>query len=232
MTKLAIFDIDGTLLDAAEADTICFLGSLQEEFELTDIDTRWETYRHTTAAGIYEEIFERALSRKPSGSEIRRHIDCQRNLYEELHSRNPGMFVEISSACDILKFLESHPDWRIGIATGGWKEPALLKLKSIDIKCEELPLATCSDAKTREEILLKCIDLSKDQYGVAEFEKIVSVGDAVWDLKTAANLKLGFIGINKPVKFKDYGDCRVLQDFSNRELFMQYLEEALVPHIV
>ena len=92
-------------------------------------------------------------------------------------------------------------------------------------------MVTGSDANTREEILLKCIDLSKNQYGVTKFEKSVSVGDAVWDLKTAGNLKLGFIGINKPEKFKDHEDCRVMQDFSNRELFMQYLEEAIVPEV-
>jgi len=230
--RLAIFDIDGTLLKAGEADTICFLGSLQEEFEKDDIDTRWETYQHTTAAGIFEEIFERTSSRRPSESEIRKHIDRQTNLYEKLHSRDPSMFVEVTGANAILRLLGCHSDWQIGIATGGWKEPALLKLKSIGIECESLPLATCSDAVSREEILLRCIDLSKEQYGIADFEKVVSIGDAVWDLKTAANLKLGFIGINTPEKFKDYKDCRVLQDFSDQVLFMQYLEEAHVPRML
>jgi phosphoglycolate phosphatase-like HAD superfamily hydrolase len=229
--KLVIFDIDGTLLDAAKADTICFLGSLQEAFGQSNIDTRWETYRHTTAAGIFEEIFERTSSRKPSESEIRRHIDRQTKMYEELHSQKPGMFVEVSGACDILTFLGRHPDWQVGIATGGWKKPALLKLKSIGIECDDLLLASCSDAISREDILRKCIDLSKEQCGITEFEKIVSVGDAVWDLKTAAKLKLGFIGISTHEEFKDYENCRVLQDFRNQELFMQYLEEARVPRI-
>ena len=80
--------------------------------------------------------------------------------------------------------------------------------------------------------MLACIDKAKEQYGVAEFEKIVSVGDAVWDLKTAANLNIGFIGINEPAKFKFLGDCRAMRDFSDRELFMEYLEEALVPRIL
>jgi phosphoglycolate phosphatase-like HAD superfamily hydrolase len=232
--KLALFDIDGTLLDADEANeaaTISFIDSFHEDFGITHIDTRWETYRHATEAGNFEEFFERALSRKPSESETRRYIARQTTLSEELHSRNPGMFVEIKGASAILTFLGSHPDWHIGIATGCRKESALFKLQSIGIECEDFPLATSSDAISREEVLRICIQKSKDYYGVGEFEKIVSVGDAVWDLKTAANLKLGFVGINKPEKFKGHKDCRVLQDFNDRELFMQYLEEALVPRI-
>lgn len=231
MAKLALFDIDGTLVNSNEVDAICYVRSVQEEFGLDKIDDRWETYTHATDSGIFEEIFERAFSGKPSESEIRRTVARLANLLEQYYSSNPGMFDEIAGAGNLLKFLQDHADWRIGIATGAWKESALLKLNSAGIEYGGLPMVTGSDAKTREEILLKCIELAKDQYGVAEFEKIVSVGDAVWDLETAGNLKLGFIGINKPEKFKDYENCRVMQDFSNQELFMQYLEEALVPRV-
>jgi phosphoglycolate phosphatase-like HAD superfamily hydrolase len=231
MPNLVLFDIDGTLVNSNEVDAICYVRSVQEEFGLEKIDDRWETYKHATDSGIFEEIFERFFSRKPSEPEISRTVARLVRLLAEYHSRKPAMFDEIGGAGETLQMLKCLPDWRIGIATGAWKESASFKLNSAGIKYEGLPIVTGSDAKTREEILLKCVDASKNQYGIAEFEKIVSVGDAVWDLKTASNLKLGFIGINKPEKFKDYKDCRVMQDFSNRELFMQYLEEALVPRI-
>jgi len=231
MPNLVLFDIDGTLANSNEVDAICYVRSVQEEFELEKIDDRWETYKHATDSGIFEEIFERAFSRKPSEAEIGRVIARLANLLEEHYSSNPAMFDEIAGASKILQMLRNHPEWQIGIATGAWKESALIKLNSAGIKYEGFPMVTGSDAKTREEILLRCIDLSKEHYGVGEFDKIVSVGDAVWDLKTAANLELGFIGINKPEKFKNYRDCRVMQDFSDQELFMEYLEEAVIPHI-
>jgi phosphoglycolate phosphatase-like HAD superfamily hydrolase len=230
MAKLVLFDIDGTLVNSNEVDAICYVRSIQEEFGLDKIDDRWETYKHATDSGIFEEIFERAFARKPSESESDRIVARMVSLLAEYHAHTPSMFDEIGGASDLLKLLRDHREWEIGIATGAWRESALFKLNSAGIDYEGLPMITGSDAKTREEILLRCIDNSKEHYGVADFEKIVSVGDAVWDLKTAANLKFGFIGINKPEKFKDYEDCRVVQDFRDQELFMQYLEEALVPH--
>lgn len=231
MAKLVLFDIDGTLANSNKVDAICYVRAVQEEFELEHIDDRWETYKHATDSGIFEEIFERAFSRKPSESENDRVVARMARLLEEYHSQDPSLFHEISGAGDLLAYLRDHPIWKAGIATGAWKESALFKLKAAGIDYRGLPMVTGSDAKTREEILLRCIDLSKERYGVGEFEKIVSVGDAVWDLKTAANLKLGFIGINKPEKFKSYKDCRVMQDFRDQGLFMQYLEEAWVPHV-
>jgi phosphoglycolate phosphatase-like HAD superfamily hydrolase len=231
MANLVLFDIDGTLANSNEVDAICYVRAVQEEFELEKIDDRWETYKHATDSGIFEEMFERAFSRKPSEPEVGRVIARLANLLREYYSRDPGMFDEIDGASNLLQRLRDDPDWKVGIATGAWKESALLKLKSAGINYEGLRMITGSDAKTREEILLRCIDLSKEQYGVIEFEKIVSVGDAVWDLKTAANVNVGFIGINKPEKFKDYEECRVMQDFRDQELFMQYLEEASIPRI-
>jgi phosphoglycolate phosphatase-like HAD superfamily hydrolase len=231
MPKLVLFDIDGTLSDTDEADTECFLRSMEETFGLTEVDTRWETYQHATEAGIFEEIFERAYSRKPTESEIRRHIDCQSSLLEECYSRAPAMFTEICGAGKALELLAEHPDWRVGIATGAWRESALFKLNSAGLRFDGLPMATGSDAKTREDILLKCIDRAREHYGVVEFEKVVSVGDAVWDLETAAGLGIGFIAINEPAKFSDYPECVVLRDFSDLDTFVKRLEDAQPPRM-
>lgn len=232
MPKLVLFDIDGTLVNSNEVDSICYIRSIEEEFGLAKIDDRWDTYQHATDSGIFEEIFERAFSRKPTESEIRRHVDRMASLLQEYNSRSPAMFDEIGGAGETLRLLADHPDWRIGIATGAWRESGLFKLKCAGLDFDGLPMTTGSDAKTREDILLKCIDEAREQYDVAEFEKVVSVGDAVWDLKTAANLNVGFIGINDPAKFKFLGGCRAMRDFGDRELFMQYLEEAPVPRIL
>jgi len=231
MAKLVLFDIDGTLVDSNEVDAICYVRSVEQAFGLTDIDDRWETYTHATDSGIFCEIFERAFSREPSESEVRKHIDCMEGLLREYYSRNPAMFNEIGGAGEILRKLKDRPDWRIGIATGAWRESAVFKLQSAGIDYEGLPFTTGSDAKTREEILLKCMDMAREQYEIGEFDKIVSVGDAVWDLKTANKLRVGFIGINKPEKFADFPDCRVLSDYTGQELFMRYLEEAEIPRL-
>ncbi len=229
MAKFVMFDIDGTLVDSNEVDAICFVRSIEEEFDIADIDARWETYKHATDSGIFEEIFERAFASKPSGREIRRHIERFSNLLEEHYSQDSAMFAEIGGAGAVLKKLKDHPEWKIGIATGAWRESALFKLRSAGLDVRGIPLVTGSDAKSREEILLGCIEDSKACYGADKFEKIVSVGDAVWDLKTANKLGVGFVAINEPQKFIDFPDCKVLKDFGRQELFMKCLEEAETP---
>jgi hypothetical protein len=44
-------------------------------------------------------------------------------------------------------------------------------------------------------------------------------------------LKIPFIGINKPDKFRHLAECKVLRDYSDAETFMKYLEGATVPVI-
>jgi phosphoglycolate phosphatase-like HAD superfamily hydrolase len=54
-----------------------------------------------------------------------------------------------------------------------------------------LPLASCDDGITREGILRRGIALAEGSDG----DVIVSFGDAPWDVRAAANLRLPFIGI-------------------------------------
>jgi phosphoglycolate phosphatase-like HAD superfamily hydrolase len=48
---------------------------------------------------------------------------------------------------------------------------------------------------SREEIVNSAIEKAKKYYNVDEFQKIISVGDGIWDLKTARNLGIHFLGI-------------------------------------
>ena len=47
----------------------------------------------------------------------------------------------------------------------------------------------------REKIVRKAIENASAFYKVKKFERIISVGDGLWDLITANNLGLEFIGI-------------------------------------
>lgn len=56
-------------------------------------------------------------------------------------------------------------------------------------------LATSKTSFTREGFVQEAITRAKNYYGITDFEQIITVGDGVWDLQTAKNLKLEFIGI-------------------------------------
>lgn len=230
MKKLVIFDIDGTLIDSSEVDEICFVQSIQDEFQIENISDNWESYTEATDSGIFEEIFQNSFSRKPSRDEQIKHIERFVALLRDYHAKEPSMFQEISGARDILERLKHHAGWEVAIATGGWRESALFKLHAVPIDIKGIPMMTSSESKCRDEILRKCIEYAKRVYNVDKFERIISIGDAIWDLKTAYSLGIGFIGINSS-RFSRYRGCLALTDFTDQDTFMNYLERAEIPDI-
>jgi len=64
--KLAIFDIDGTLIDSSALDTQCFLDAFDCEFGLKATAIDWSDYVHHTDRGLVYEFLNRAWSRAPS----------------------------------------------------------------------------------------------------------------------------------------------------------------------
>jgi beta-phosphoglucomutase-like phosphatase (HAD superfamily) len=85
--KLAIFDIDGTLTNTNSVDDECFVKALAEAHAITEIDTDWATYPHTTDSGITLRIFQEKFGRNPEETELGKFKCCFVNmLSEQYHS--------------------------------------------------------------------------------------------------------------------------------------------------
>ena len=231
MANLVIFDVDGTLVKSVKVDTQCFVQSIEDLFGIKNIDTRWHTYKTATDSSIFEEIFEKTLLRKPTSSEIHMHVEKFTKLLNERYQQNHNLFKEVRGAKIVLSQLKAHPTWKSAIATGGWQKSTALKLTLAGIDFDEIPFVSASDERTREDIVRKCINNSKKHYAVNHFDKIVSVGDTTWDIKTAHNLKIGFVGINEPSVFKDVRRCLSIKDYTDYEIFVTLLEDSMTPDI-
>jgi phosphoglycolate phosphatase-like HAD superfamily hydrolase len=223
--KLAIFDNDGTLVDTDQADEDCFARALELEFGTTGASMNWADYTHVTDSGITREIFQQVFGRYPEPEEIRRLTDRFVDLLKSYSQR----FNEIPGARDLLRLLSDTSDWKIAIATGGWYAPATYKLKCANISIEDIPLSTADDVISREDIVRDCIAKAQTHYGVNRFSKIVSVGDGVWDVKTAKKLGLPFIGVGDEARLRGWDAFHVVQDYRDPMGFIQLLEEAQIP---
>ena len=108
--------------------------------------------------------------------------------------RNMNPVKEIKGAHELLDHL-NQKNYALAFATGSLKAPALLKLEQAKLWYVESLIATANDHITREAIVKDAIAKAKSYYQEETFDAIISVGDGLWDLQTARNLNLQFMGV-------------------------------------
>ena len=228
--KLIIFDIDGTLLDSMDIDSKCYIKSLENEFGIKKINDDWAIYKHATDSGIFQEIYNQYYNTSPKPDDYLKHENSFFNIYNAKLKNNLFSFLQTPGAKEIIYILKSLPNYFISFATGSYKKTALLKLKQFNILENDFPVTTANDAISREDIFLLSIKKAKNLYKVNKFDKIISIGDEIWDLKTAINLSLPFIGIGKN-KFKKISNCLSLDNFQDKEQFINTINKSYIPEL-
>ncbi len=61
--KLAILDLDGTLVQSYELDAECFVAAFDDALGIADVDTDWARYDHVTDPGIAAQIIRERRGR-------------------------------------------------------------------------------------------------------------------------------------------------------------------------
>ena len=95
----------------------------------------------------------------------------------------------------MLRYLAGQNGMAVALATGGWESTARLKLEWAGYDIRDIPLASSSDADTREEIMQIAELRAQDRHGAPGFDTITYVGDGVWDARAAASLGWRFLGV-------------------------------------
>lgn len=230
--KLVVFDVDGTLTNTMKVDAECFHRAFAEVFDVRDINTNWSDYTHVTDSGITIEILEKHAARAPTGEELSRLKGRFIELLVEAFERNPDSIQPIRGAREALGSLTEDSGWAVAIATGAWRVSATLKLATARIEVDGIPAAFSDDRIARESIVERAIELARDEHDRSAFDRVVYVGDAIWDIKTSRNLGIGFIGVaegDERERMREDGASHVIPHFGDYEKFYRYLELAEVP---
>lgn len=183
-----MFDIDGTLVESYELDSRCFIDAVKTVTGLT-IDSDWSKYQHVTDSGILNEVL----------------LSCTRSIREDYKVQIKKLFLknleaslayqpvkEVLGAGAFLNSLKSMSNVVVSLATGGWRESAVLKLESAGINYFSLPLASSNDHHSRIEIMkLAAKRASNNHYPCTYF------GDGVWDKEACSQLGYNFILVGK-----------------------------------
>lgn len=190
--RLALFDIDGTLTASNEVDDECFAEVVAAELGVRAEDIDWSAAPHITDVGIAHWLWTRHRGRGPSDAELAGVRERFVELMRERLRVSPERCRPIRGALESLARLEAD-GWTIALATGAWRDSARLKLRAAGIS-PALPLFAADEAMAREEILTLARDHCAGRSPGA-FDRIVSIGDGVWDVRTARRLSLPFVGV-------------------------------------
>jgi phosphoglycolate phosphatase-like HAD superfamily hydrolase len=216
--NLAVFDIDGTLTDSVVVDEVCFLQAFRDVLGIEVINTNLLEYRFQTDSGLTWEICHRHLGRAPTPAEISCLQARFLELLQAISEPNRQPFGEVPGAGALLRHLNAHSPWHVAIATGGWRVSARFKLARAGLPVDAFPWANADDALDRVDILRTAVSRAAQDYGQHAFEKVVYVGDGVWDVRAAKALGLGFLGRaagSKAQGLMEEGASYVLEDFSD-----------------
>lgn len=191
-----MLDIDGTLVESYEIDSQCFIDAVKDVTGLS-IDSDWSKYRHVTDSGILDEVFpsERCSNSEAIKVKIKR---CFLKKLEQALAQQP--VKEVVGAAAFLKLLQSMDNVVVSLATGGWRESAMLKLNSANIHFSSIPLASSNDHYSRIEIMKLA---ANSQYPCTYF------GDGVWDKEACDSLGYSFVLVGS--KFEHHPSIKDFQ---------------------
>ena len=225
--NLLVFDLDGTLTRTNEVDTDCFVQALGDSLGIDNVNTSWEEYEHATDLGCLQEAFLKRFSRPVTPEETERFIGHFLKLLRKHRGERAIAFAEVPGAAAVLRRLKTDSQWAIALATGCWEPSARFKIAMAGIPLENVPAAFANDGPSREGIIRAAIERAGDR-----FDRVVSVGDAIWDVRTARRLGLPFVGIaggSRSQKLRAAGATHTVETFLDQDRFMQCVEQAGIP---
>ena len=210
---LVVFDIDGTLTRTDSIDEVCYVAAVEEVLSIPNIDTDWTHYPHVTDSGILRYLVHDVLP-----EEMERVCQCFRQNLEDAFRRQPDSCRPVGGGPEMLRQLAEQSDVAVALATGGWEPTARLKLERAGYDIADIPLASSSDADTREEIMRIAERRAREKHGVQGFDAITYVGDGVWDARAAANLGWRFLGVGtgeQATRLEREGAIAVIDHYSS-----------------
>ena len=182
-----ILDIDGTLIDSMGVDPKLYFSSIERVLGrvcLRDLDD----YDHVTDSGILGQILEE--NGFSGAGELAASIKAMFMKGLNSHIEDIGSFPVIEGAVQFVERVRRSTDTRIAIATGCWRESALLKLQTSGFNIEGIPVATSDDSPSRVEIMRSALRMTGSDAGAVTY-----FGDAEWDQRACHDLGWNFVAV-------------------------------------
>ncbi len=228
---LVVFDVDGNLADTAPVDMECFWQAAKEIFRLpSDYPTWVEGLKDVTGLGILALFCEQAFARKMSASELDQFKGRFVAILEAAVLKNVKCFCAMPDAADVLAALRATAGFEAAIATGCFLASAEFKLRSAGLLQPDIPIASCDNARSREEIMTISANRTVAKHG-RNVSAVTYIGDGLWDFQAAQRLGWNFIGIgtgDAADQLLRAGAMALLPHFSPSEGFFDAISKAAI----
>lgn len=211
--SLIVFDIDGTLCDSVGLHQNAFAQALRK-IGVQSVPSELNGFKYHTDSYIARTIYEADQKTDFSNAKLKAF---EKLIWQAIQNIT---ICEIPGAAQSLHYLHSQTDFGICFATGSLQKPAQHKLSSVGIPFKEEQLTTANEFEDREKIVEAAIKKALHFYQTESLDRIISVGDGLWDLVAAQNLNIEFIGIgavNKEVML-EHGMTAHCNDFNDFHL--------------
>lgn len=194
--NLIVFDIDDTLTQSVTQHQLAFVHTMKAT-GIIEIDGNWKAYKHHTDSYILKENYENNFKAPFDPGLL---DDFENRMLDIMSTLEP--IKAIKGAGHFVDFLRNEENYALAFATGSLLAPAIFKLEQADIWYTEELIVASNRFYERELIVSEAIEKARQYYKVSDFENIISIGDGIWDMQTAINLGLRFIGVG----LKNYAD--------------------------
>lgn len=228
-----LFDVDGTLVHSGRRDSSCFAQAYEEIYQKPFPSLDWHTFPHVTDHIIFGTCIRKHFNRGYSREEKYIFRTRYMSLLQKKREQEPAAFQSVPGAPELIAEMREREELIIAIATGGWSEPAQIKLKHVGIEPDELIISGGDWKETREDIVHDAINRVGKNENVP-VDRVVYVGDALWDVITTANLNMDFVGVRHGGDFdvlREAGAEIVLRDFRERDAFFEAIDRACPPNV-
>lgn len=221
MHGLVIFDVDGTLALTSRVDDDCWTDAAREVLDVESMSTDWSTYSHSTDEAIASDLIRDRTDLPGTVETVHRVRDAFVVRIRAALERDPSLFRPVPGSPAVFERLAAA-GWASAIATGGWRTTACLKMDAAGVPHHGVPAAHADDAHPRESIVSIAAARAATSHDRG-FDRLVYVGDGIWDVRAARRLGIGFVGIaegERADRLRAEGATIVLPDYGDAAAFL------------
>ena len=221
MPVLCLFDVDGTLVHVAEEQA--FAQAFREHCGPT-VDLSFTPGLLVSDSAYVHDVLGRSYGRRAEASEIDALLARFVALLGTFTETGQTPVRAVAGAKAFIDALRSRVP--VALSTGCVEPSARLKLRRVDLDAA-FPCGGFSSAeRSRADIVRRAIAAAEQCYAT-RFDRTVLFGDGTWDLESAREAGVEFIGINEHesgrARLRDGGATHVFADYSDIDRILALL---------